>query len=126
MSIFESSGESTGNLSLVLISGTCCFPGMAAFDEQAQHIIEQAIAQTKIPVSVQTIPISAAYYGTVPQPIVAQIMEQANQSARLPFPTILLNGTPISFGVPTLEEMISTLRQTQEKQRIDEERSLEV
>ncbi len=100
-----------GEVGIVLISGSCCLPGMAPFDEQARRIVEQAVAETGIKAQLTTLPVSKAYFGGVPRSVLDQLSEKLNQTGQLPLPAVLINGAPVSMGVPTLDTIITALRQ---------------
>jgi len=104
----QASGDEVG---IVLVSGSCCVPGMAPFDEQARRIVAQALAETEIQAQFATLPISKAYFGGVPRSILDQLGERFSQTGQLPLPAVLINGTPVSLGVPTLDIVITALRQ---------------
>ncbi len=104
----QGSGREVG---IVLISGSCCIPGMAPFDEQARRIVEQAIADTGIKAQLTTLPVSKAYFGGVSRSAMDQLGEKLNQTGQVPLPAVLINGTPVSMGVPTLDLITAALRQ---------------
>ncbi len=95
-------------LAVVVISGACCIPGMAPFDEQARQIIERAIRETGVAAKVEAMPATKAFFGGVPKQIVSQLMATANRG-QMPVPAVLVNGRPVSLGVPTLEQMKGAL-----------------
>lgn len=93
---------------IVIISAACCMPGMAPLDEQARHIVEQAISETGVKADVKIMQATAAFFGGVPKRIMAELINMS-QSGRLPVPAILINGKPISYGIPQLENVKSAL-----------------
>lgn len=95
-------------LTVVMISGACCIPGMAAFDSQAQCIIEQAISETGINAQLKIIPATTAMYGGVSRKITGELMAMFN-TGKVGVPAILINGQVISYGVPKLEDMKDAL-----------------
>ncbi len=103
--------DSEGEVGIVLISGSCCIPGMAPFDEQARRIVEQAMAETGIKARLLTLPVSKAYFGGVPRAVIDQLGEKLNQTGQVPLPAVLINGMPVSMGVPTLDTITTVLRQ---------------
>ncbi len=107
----EPQSDSDGEVGIVLISGSCCIPGMAPFDEQARRIVEQAMAETGIRAQLLTLPVSKAYFGGVPRAVIDQLGEKLNQTGQVPLPAVLINGTPVSMGVPTLDTITTALRQ---------------
>ncbi|MFA5866855.1 MAG: hypothetical protein WC891_02700 [Actinomycetota bacterium] len=109
---------------VVIVSGSCCIPGMAPFDEAAQRIVEQAVSETGVAALVRVVPASNAMFGGVPMKVTAQLMSEAN-NGRMPIPAILINGEVVSYGVPSLEEMKKALLGSAEKTPIKEEQSNE-
>ncbi|HCC78531.1 MAG: hypothetical protein A2X25_09445 [Chloroflexi bacterium GWB2_49_20] len=96
------------SVGIVIISAACCIPGMAPLDEQARRIVEQAISETGIMAQVKIMPATTAFFGGVSKQIMAELMNMS-QSAQLPVPAILINGKPISYGIPELENIKSAL-----------------
>ncbi len=93
---------------IVIISATCCLPGMAPLDEQARRIAEQAISETGVIAEVKIMPATTAFLGGVPKQIIAELINRS-QSGQLPVPAILINGKPVAYGVPELENIKSAL-----------------
>lgn len=97
---------------IIIISGSCCIPGMAPFDEQAKHVVEQAISETDVKAQVKIIPASTAFFGGVPKEVMTKIITEFNQSGRMPLPAVLINGRIVSYGVPQVEDIKTALLQT--------------
>ncbi len=97
---------------VIIISGSCCIPGMAPFDEQARHVVEQAVSETDIKAQIKIIPASTAYFGAVPKDVMAKIITELNQSGRMPLPAVLINGKIVSYGVPQVDAIKTALLQT--------------
>ena len=93
---------------IVIISAACCMPGMAPLDEQARRVIEQAISETGVEAQVKIMQATTAFFGGVPRQIMAEIIN-LSQSGRLPVPAVLINGKPVSYGMPELENFKSAL-----------------
>lgn len=91
-------------LAVVVISGACCIPGTAPLDEQARQIIAQAIGETGVTARVEAMPASRAYFGAIPKQVMAQLIAAAGRG-QMPVPAVLVNGTAVSLGVPSLEQM---------------------
>ena len=106
---FHKKGSEPG---IIIISGSCCIPGMAPFDEQAKRVIEQAISETGVKAQVKIIPASTAFFGAVPKEIMIKIITEFNQSGRMPVPAVLINGRIVSYGVPQVEDIKNALLQT--------------
>ncbi len=105
---------------VIIISGSCCIPGMAPFDEQAKRVVEQAVSEMGIKAQVKVIPASTAFFGTVPKEIMAKIITEFNQSGRMPLPAVLINGKIVSYGVPQVEDIKKALLETMDTKEIKE------
>ncbi len=106
---------------ILLVSGGCCIPGMAALDQQAQQIIDQALRETRIAAQVRTLPVSSALQGGIPAEILKETGLAINPANLMRLPALLINGKLISFGVPELEQVKSALRLTQSETITKEE-----
>lgn len=106
--------KNNSHVGIVIVTGSCCIPGMAAFDEQARRVVEQAVSETGVEAKVKVIPASKAMFGSVPKDIITGLMSQYNQSGRVGLPAVLVNGKAISYGVPDIETVKSALLQTVE------------
>jgi len=93
---------------VVVVSGTCCMPGLAPFDEQARNIIEQAISETGVEARVQMMPATKAYFGGIPPQVMGQLISSF-QRGQMPIPAILIDGKPVSCGVPKVEDVKAAL-----------------
>lgn len=96
-------------MKILIISAACCYPGMAAFDEQAKSTIEKAAREAGIEAEVRIIPgVTAIYSGVVPKRIMSDLMKRfsRNESG----PAVLVNGEVVSYGVPQLEDMKTVLK----------------
>jgi hypothetical protein len=100
--------DSRLHVSVVIISAACCMPGMAPLDEQARRIVEQAISETGVEAQVKIMPATTAFFGGVPKQIMAELIT-LSQSGRLPVPAILINGKPVSYGMPEFENFKAAL-----------------
>lgn len=106
---------------VIIISGSCCIPGMAPFDEQAKRIVEQAVSEAEVKAQVKVIPASTAYFGGVPKEVMNKIIT-FSQSGRMPLPAVLINGTVVSYGVPKVEDIKTALLQIMDAKKIKEEK----
>lgn len=96
---------------VVILSGACCFPSMAAFDEQAKRVIEQAIKETEVEAEIQLVTATTAIYGGLfPKDVMANLMNKFSRDGAVGGPAILINKEIISYGVPQLEEIKATLK----------------
>lgn len=102
--------DSNPGVSIVIISASCCMPGMEVFDQQAQRVVQQAITETGVEAQVKMMPATTAYFGGVPRKVMAELINLA-QSGRLPAPAVLINGKAVSYGVPELKALKSALRE---------------
>jgi hypothetical protein len=100
--------RSRAGTAVVIISASCCVPGMQVFDDQARRVVQAALAETGIDARVEIMPATTAIFGGVPSKITAEIMSRAN-AGQMPMPAVLVNGTPVSYGVPSLEAMKAAL-----------------
>ncbi len=100
--------DSEPGVSIVIISASCCMPGMAPLDEQARRIVQQAVSETGVEAQVKIMPATIAFSGGVPRQIMAELINLF-QSGRLPVPAVLINGKPVSYGMTELEKFKSAL-----------------
>lgn len=100
--------EPQSGVVVVIVSGACCIPGMAPFDEQARKVIEQAISETGVEARVHVMPATKAYFGGIPKQVMGQLVSSM-QRGQMPVPAILINGKPISYGVPKVQDVGAAL-----------------
>ncbi len=103
--------DAQGTVGVVIVTGSCCIPGMAPFDDQARQVVEQAIAQTGVAAQLRMVSAATAYFGGLPRAVMAQIIG-LSQTGQMPLPAVLVNGKVVSFGVPRVEDITSALLQT--------------
>ncbi len=96
---------------IVIITGSCCIPGMAPLEEHARQVVEQAISKTGVAAQVRLMPATTAYMGGAPKEVIAQLIGKYNQSGQIGLPVILINGRAVSFGVPEVEQIETALLQ---------------
>jgi hypothetical protein len=113
-------GKKGTEIGVIIISGSCCIPVMAPFDEQTRHVVEQAVSETDVKVQIKVIPASTAYFGSVPREIMTKIITEFNQSGRMPLPAVLINGRIVSYGVPQVEDIKKALLETMDTKEIKE------
>ncbi|MBI2952924.1 MAG: hypothetical protein HYY30_01315 [Chloroflexi bacterium] len=116
--------DSKVGVGVVIISGSCCIPGMKPFDEQAQRIVQQAITETGVEAVVKVMPATTAMAGGAPKVVMAKLIGEF-QAGKLGVPAILVNGKPVSYGVPRLEEMNNALIEASTTSQPEEENSNE-
>ena len=100
----ERDPEKGSTLDVIIISGSCCIPGMAPFDEQARRIVDQAIAETGVVARVSVMPATTAYFGGAPREVMTHLVSLSNQD-QLGLPAVLVNRKAASYGVPALEDL---------------------
>ncbi len=108
---------------VVIISGSCCIPGMAAFDEQARRVVDQAIAESGVAAQVKVMPVTTAYAGGAPREVMAKLISSFNNAGQVALPVVLINGKAVSFGVPQVEDVKAALLQATAANIIQEEPS---
>ncbi len=120
----QQKAKSSSEVIVLLVSGSCCVPGMAVIDQQAQQVIRQAIDDIGIAAQVRTLPVSSALQGGIPAEILKEIEVLNQPSNLLRLPALFINGKLISFGVPNLEQVKSALRFVQSDTTTKEEKPL--
>lgn len=110
---------------VVIVSGSCCIPGMEVLDSQAGTVVNQAISETGLDAQVKIIPATSAMFGALPRNVMSKLMADFNQSGRVGLPAVLINGEPISFGPPDLETVKSALLQYKETKSSSKEQARE-
>ena len=105
--------DSGVGVGVVIITGSCCIPGMAPFEEQARRIVGQAISETGVVTQVKEVAASTAMLGGVPREILGKLMADF-QAGRVSLPLVLVNGKAVSYGVPKLDDVKSALLQAAE------------
>lgn len=101
------------NVLVLLISGTCCYPGLAAVDTQAEQVIHQALAETGISGQAHTLLASSALQGGIPDDILEQLRSALKPVNLMRLPAVFIAGKLLGFGVPTLDAIKTALLQTQ-------------
>jgi hypothetical protein len=104
------SSNSTSEVVILIVSGTCCVPQLAVLDQQVQQIIHQALEETGITAQVRTVTISSALSGGIPLEILKSIGLAIDASNIMRLPAVLINNRFISFGVPQLDVIKNALR----------------
>ncbi|MBA4380656.1 MAG: hypothetical protein C0393_08290 [Anaerolinea sp.] len=93
---------------IVIVTGGCCIPGMAAFDAQARRVVEQAVSETGVEAQVKMMPVTTAMMGGVPKEAMGQATSLF-QAGQMPLPAILINGEGVSYGMPNVEDIKAAL-----------------
>ena len=120
-----STGEGPGPVSIgvVIVTGSCCVPGMAPFEERARQIVEQAIAETGVAAQVRMMPATTAYLGGVPTKVMAELIGGFNETGRITLPAVLLNGEVVSTGAVELDNVKAALLRAVSTQHAEGEAS---
>ncbi len=84
-------------------------PWMAVRDQQAQQVIQQALAETGISAVVKVLPVSSALQGGIPPEILKGMDLQAQRANLARLPALFINAKLIGFGVPELEAIKTEL-----------------
>lgn len=95
-------------MDIIMISGACCLPSMANFDNEARKIIDEAISITGVQAKVSMITASAAFGNDTFREIIKKGMETTGRDIRST-PVILIDGEVISFGIPKIEDIKKAL-----------------
>ena len=93
----------------VIITGSCCIPGMRPFDDEAHRIVQEAIAGSGVSAQVRELPASSAMFGGVPKTVMAELMRMLNEGGQIGLPAVLVNGEVVSYGVPNVETVTAAL-----------------
>ncbi len=109
---------------VVIISGSCCIPGMKPFDEQARRVVEQAISETGVEAQLVVMPATRAYFGGAPREVINKLVSDANQG-KLGVPAVLVNGEAVSYGVPELGSIKTALLEAREANAAKEKKANE-
>ncbi len=97
-------------LTIILVSGSCCYPGMVALDNKAQQIILQALNELGLKAEIRILPISSALQGGIPAEILQQLQAHLQPANLMRLPAVLINGSLFGFGVPDLELLKAALQ----------------
>ena len=107
----ENPRADVGGIGVVIITGSCCIPGMLRFDQEARRVVEHAIARTGVSAQLKELPASNALFGGAPKQVLADLMRMNNEGGRIGLPAVLVNGEVISYGVPSIETVTAALLQ---------------
>jgi hypothetical protein len=108
---------------VAIISVSCCQPGIAPFEQQAQRIVEQAIAESGVDADIRVLPVST-YFNSIPREVVPKLLADYQQG-KISAPPILIDGKAVFYGVPKLEEMKTALLQAAEARKLKEGKTSE-
>lgn len=116
-------GPGPGAIGVVIVTGSCCVPGMAPFEERARQMVEQAIAETGVGAEVRMMPATTAYMGGVPKKVMAELIGGFNETGRITLPAVLVNGEVVNAGAVDLEDVKAALRRAASTQHAEGEES---
>jgi hypothetical protein len=105
--------NSPSEVVILLVSGSCCVPQLAVRDQQAQQIIQQALAETGTPAQVRTLTASSAVRGGISSEVLHSIGVAIDGSNIMRLPAVLINNQLISLGVPQLDVIKTALKSVQ-------------
>lgn len=95
--------------SIIIVTGSCCMPGMGPLDQQARELVAQAVKETGVQAAVREISASSAAFGALPRQLVAEFMAVTSKEGRVPLPAVLVNGRPVVHGLSDLETLKAAL-----------------
>ena len=107
-------GRNKSKVGIVIITGSCCMPGMATLEEKVRLVVNEAVSETGVEAQVREVPASNAMFGAVPLRVRSKLMAEFN-SGQMPLPAVLVDGQIVSHGVPDFEKIKSALRQSVER-----------
>lgn len=113
--MFFKTGKKDTTKNIVIITGSCCMPGMAALDEEAGRLVNQASSETDVPVRIKLLPVSKAMFGGVPKDVYGKLMGEYNSTGRIGLPAVLIDGKLATYGVVDYESIKSQLLKTDER-----------
>ena len=96
-------------VNIVIVTGSCCIPGMAALDEEAIKTVERAVAEIGVQTNIKLLPVTKAMFGGVPKDLYNKMMGEHKSSGRIGLPAIIINGKLASYGAPDYENVINVL-----------------
>lgn len=99
----------TGEPTIVIVSGACCFPPLRALDDQARRIVEAAIVTAGVPARVVRLSSSQAYYGGIPRNLAEEGRRKKEEIGIAIFPVVLVNDELVSYGVPSADAIVAAL-----------------
>ncbi|HWI64058.1 MAG TPA: hypothetical protein VNT75_19650 [Symbiobacteriaceae bacterium] len=102
--------------SIIIVTGSCCMPGMAPLDQQARDLVAQAVRETGVQATVKEVSASSAAFGALPRKLVAEFMSVVGQEGRVPLPAVLVDGRPVAPGLPELTALKAALADTNHKE----------
>ena len=111
--------KKNNKVGVAIITASCCFPGVAPFEDQAKRIVEQAVTESGVDAEVKVLPVSS-YYNSIPKDVVPKLIADYNQG-KISAPPILIDGKAVFYCVPKIEEMKSALLQAAEARKAKEE-----
>jgi hypothetical protein len=80
---------------------------LAAADERARRVIEEAASQVGVKVQLEVMTMTSAYY-SAPRDVRRRLMGEF-AGGGINVPAILIGGKAVSYGVPSLEAMKAAL-----------------
>ncbi len=116
--------KKSDKVGVIIITVSCCTPGVAPFEEQARRVVEQAISESGVMAQMKMVPATTAFFGGATRGAMAKLVADANQG-QLKVPPILIDGKATFYGVPKIEEVKTALLQAAEARKMKEEHTRE-
>lgn len=119
--MFLNFGKKESTINIVIVTGSCCIPGMAALDEEAIKTVQRAVAETGVQTNIKLLPVTKAMFGGVPKDVYNKVMGEYKSSGRIGLPAILINGKLVTYGAIDFESVnneISRLKSINETKEL--------
>jgi hypothetical protein len=111
--------KKNAKVGVAIVTASCCYPGVAPFEEQAKRVVEQAISESGVPTELKILPVST-YYHSIPKEVIPKLLADFNQG-KISAPPILIDGKAVYYGVPGIDELKTALIQAAEARKMKEE-----
>jgi hypothetical protein len=101
-------------MTVFILSASCCYPGLAKFDDQTKMVVEQAASESGIPTEVKVLCGPAAVYsGVLPGTVMKSLVNKFYRTRV--GPAVVINGEVVFMGLPPLAGMKETLKNHMER-----------
>lgn len=102
-------GKKDSAINIVIVTGSCCIPGMAILDEEAIRIVKRAVSEINAQANIKLLPVSKAMLGGVPKDVYDKVLGEYRDSGRIGLPAIIINGKLASYGASDYESVKNEL-----------------
>lgn len=109
--MFFQTGKKDTAKNIVIITGSCCIPGMVKLDEEAGQLVNQAVAETGVAVRIKLLPVSKAILGGLPKDVYNKLIGGYNSTGRIGLPAVLIDGKLVTYGVVDYESIKTQLQE---------------